>query len=260
MRKFLATLSLLTLIPLSSAAWSYLGHATVVKLAEKHLTEKTRKNLAAYFNYDLADDAVWMDKHRHDEDIAVTDKWHVFHAFESGLYDPNPRMVTGDCVRALHFVDANLRNYKELSDSAVVMNVRMLIHFVGDLHCPSHAYFQGKRNFWACRLEPYWSEGTFHGFYDHSPEFVYKDKTPEDVAEILDYNLGRTELSAASKGSFEEWASERAAADKFIYELNAPGTHALDQQTLWKSVPLINDSMTKAGCRLAFLLNKYFGK
>ena len=259
MKKILITLLMASLMSVTAAAWGKLGHATIVKIAENHLTKKARENIDRYFAYDLADDASWMDRHRNDEGLEFTTYWHVYPVMESGHYDPSPRMKYGDCIRALHYCDANLRIYKELPDSAVVMSVRMLIHFVGDMHCPSHAYFLGKRNFWNCSLDTLW-QGTFHGFYDRLPMFIYQDKTPEQVAEILDYNTRNSDLVKAAEGSFEDWAYERAKADMLIYELNEPGTEELDPETVWKSSALANEAMRLAGLRLASLLNRYFGK
>lgn len=259
MKRIIIALAMLLVMSLSAAAWGNLGHSTVIKIAERHLTRKAKENIAKYFDYDIVEDASWMDRHRNDDNIDFTTYWHVYPVMESGHYDPNPRMKNGDCIRALHLCDANLSNYTELTDSAVVMNVRMLIHFVGDMHCPSHAYFPGKRNFWECRLDTLW-QGTFHGFYDRSPMFIYADRTPVEIAEMLDSNASVFAVANVSKGTFEDWAYERAQADRVIYEINPPGTYDLDPATVWKSSSLVNESLRLAGYRLAFLLNKYFDK
>ena len=52
----------------SAFAWGRLGHETVIKIAERHLTEKTKANIAKYMPYDLKAAAVWMDRHRRDDE------------------------------------------------------------------------------------------------------------------------------------------------------------------------------------------------
>ena len=52
--------------------WGTIGHKVVIAIAQRHLTEKTKANIAKYIDYDLKKDAVWMDKHRNDEPIAYT--------------------------------------------------------------------------------------------------------------------------------------------------------------------------------------------
>ena len=113
--------------------WGTVGHKVVIAIAQRHLTEKTKANIAKYIDYDLKKDAVWMDKHRNDEPIAYTTHYHVFAADKNLRYDPNYRLAEGgDVVYALAISEYNLaeQNYKQLTDSAVVFNLRMIIHFM----------------------------------------------------------------------------------------------------------------------------------
>ena len=121
MKKLFAIIVLAACACFYSAAWGVLGHKTVIAVAERHLTQKTKANIAKYFDYDLKKDAVWMDHHRRDPEIAYTTAWHVYNVDSLHRYDPNPRLKTGDAIHALEIVDYNLGHYKELSDSAVVM-------------------------------------------------------------------------------------------------------------------------------------------
>ena len=151
MKKLFVIVLLAAAASLNAAAWGALGHKVVIAVAQRHLTDKTKANIAQYFDYDLKQDAVWMDLHRKDKEIDYTTAWHVFNVDDQHRYDPNPRLAKGDCIQALEIAGYNLEHYKELTDSAVVMNVRMLIHFAGDMHCPTHSYFPGPRCFWPWR-------------------------------------------------------------------------------------------------------------
>ena len=133
--------------------WGGVGHRVIVEIAQRNLTEKAKENISKYMNYDLKKEAVWMDTHRKDEPIAYTTAWHVYNVDATDTYDPNPRLYKGDCVHGVKVADYNLRRYTELSDSAVVMNLRMILHFVGDMHCPTHSYVPGPRCFWPCTLK-----------------------------------------------------------------------------------------------------------
>lgn len=135
--------------------WGTIGHKVVIAIAQRHLTEKTKANIAKYIDYDLKKDAVWMDKHRNDEPIAYTTHYHVFAADKNLRYDPNYRLAEGgDVVYALAISEYNLaeQNYKQLTDSAVVFNLRMIIHFMGDMHCPVHTHIDGVKTIWKCKL------------------------------------------------------------------------------------------------------------
>lgn len=44
-------------------------------------------------------------------------------------------------MRQLTRAIERLRNYRELSDSTVNVNLKYVIHLVGEMHCPGHIYF-----------------------------------------------------------------------------------------------------------------------
>ena len=86
-----------------------MGHEIVIAVAQRHLTERTKANIAKYIGYDLKKDAVWMDEHRRDEPIAYTTHYHVFACDKSLRYDPNYRLAEGgDVVYALALSEYNL--------------------------------------------------------------------------------------------------------------------------------------------------------
>jgi len=258
MKKLFAIIILAACACFYSAAWGVLGHKTVIAIAERHLTQKTKANIAKYFDYDLKKDAVWMDHHRRDPEIAYTTAWHVYNVDSLHRYDPNPRLSKGDCIQALEIACYNLEHYKDLTDSAVVMNVRMLIHFVGDMHCPVHAYFPGPRAFWPCRLNGEEIK-SFHNLYDAMPNRLWPDADPDDLAAQLD-NCGACRRHRIAKGSLIDWAKSCGDRCAAIYDINPFLTKDLDPDTVEKSREIVSLQLRDAGYRLARLLNELFGK
>ncbi len=258
MKKIILTMFAALLCSFGASAWGKLGHETVIAVAQHYLSNKTKENIAQYFDYNLQKDAVWMDEHRRDKEIAYTTAWHVYAVDSKHNYDPNPRLKTGDAIHALQIVDYNLRHYKELSDSAVVMNVRMLIHFVGDMHCPVHSYFPGFKNNW-----PFSWNGqdyhSFHSFYDAMPTLLWKDMNADQIASLID-DCGACKRRKIAKGTPVDWAKATADRVAYIYEINAPRAKVLDPDTVEKSRDIVTLQLRDAGYRLARLLNFYFGK
>ncbi|MBQ9137735.1 MAG: S1/P1 nuclease [Alistipes sp.] len=256
MRRFL-TLVTAAMLCIEAFGWGGVGHRVIVEIAQRNLTEKAKENIAKYMNYDLKKEAVWMDTHRNDEPIGYTTSWHVYNVDEQSIYDPNPRLYKGDCVHALKIADYNLRQYERLTDSAVVMNLRMVLHFVGDLHCPTHSYVPGPRCFWPCTLNG--KEYKFHGVYDKMPQLLHPGKKDNDIAAELD-TWKKCARKKLTKGNFNDWASEIGERNKVIYEWNPHLTPVLRDDTVELSRDLVNEQMQRAGYRLAYLLNLYFGK
>lgn len=258
MKKIFSIVTIALLCAQTAFGWGGVGHRVIVEIAQRNLTEKAKENISKYMNYDLKKEAVWMDIHRHDEPIAYTTSWHVYNVNERDVYDPNPRLYKGDCVHALKVADYNLRQYKELTDSAVVFNLRMVLHFVGDLHCPTHSYVPGPRCFWPCELNGK-AQKSFHGVYDKMPALVHKGKSDNEIAAELD-TWKKSAIKKVTKGDFNAWASEIGARNKVIYQWNPHNTPVLRDDTVELSRNLVNEQMARAGYRLAYLLNLYFGK
>ena len=257
MKRFL-TFVTAAILCLQAFGWGGVGHRVIVEIAQRNLTEKAKANIAKYMDYDLKKEAVWMDIHRHDEPIAYTTAWHVYNVDEDSVYDPNPRLYKGDCVHALKIADYNLRQYERLTDSAVIFNLRMVLHFVGDLHCPTHSYVPGPRCFWKCKLNGK-DQDSFHGVYDKMTGWLHKDKSDEQIAAELD-TWKKGAIKKLTKGNFNDWASEIGGRNKIIYEWNPHNKVVLDDNTIELSRDLVNDQMTRAGYRMAYLLNLYFDK
>ena len=242
----------------SASAWGVFGHDIIVEIAKRHLSEKTKANIAKYMPYDITTESSWMDYHRHDKGIEYTTSWHVYNVDERYEYDMNPRLYKGDAILAMKVSDFNLAKYRELSDSAVVMNLRFVLHFTGDIHCPTHSYVPGPRCFWKCELngKPLKS---FHSLYDYITNDLYKGMTAAEVAAKLD-NSTKCERKRICRGDFHDWAHDIGKRNAVIYEWNPHNTKELRPDTIELSRELVDLQLRYAGYRLAYLLNRYFDK
>lgn len=263
MKKISFILFILVTSLLEMSAWSRLGHEVAVAVAQRHLTEKTKENIARYVDYDLKNDAVWMDEHRRDKNIAFTTHWHTLCIDKYFKYDPNmhhSKLDNGDAIRAYRVCEGTLRDkrYEHMTDSAVVMALRILIHCVPDMHCPTHTVFEGKKD-----GKNYVLEGeaikSFHSVYDKMPSFIWGDKPAGEIAALID-NASKKERKKIVSGDVYEWVEEIAKRNIEIYTWNPAGVEQLNPDTVELSTELVNRQMRDAGYRLAYLLNLYFGK
>ncbi len=258
MKKYFALIALLAL-SLPSFGWGGFGHQVVVALAQRHLTEEAKENIAKIMPYDLKQDASWMDAHRNDPGIAYTTNWHTYGAnLETHEYDPSARWGKGDVIHAIDMAVYNLERKEHQTEEINLMSLRMLIHFVGDMHCPVHCGFVGFRS---PVMTGYMGTKSFHAFYDSIPAIIYKGQTPDQVAEFLDtYSKGR--IKKTGKGCPVSWAKECADNSCLIYEINpAQGKKEItpNPDTVDLSREMIDTQLRNAGYRLAVLLNRLFG-
>lgn len=255
--KFLIAAAMSALVCLPVSAWSKFGHEVTIKVAERHLTPKAKEIIAKYMPYDLATDAVWMDEHRNDKEIAYTTRWHAFYADSNNVYTPNPVLKKGDVMNALTIADWNLRHYKTLSDSAVLMNLRFILHFVGDLHCPTHVMHLAHLT----KKYPVMWNGKkykhFHTVYDKLPHIIYVKKPADEIAAVVD-NVSKGKAKKIAQGTFYDWAAQTARDCEIIYEWNPVGITEVNPKTQELSTDLVNQQLRYGGYRLARLLNEYF--
>lgn len=257
MKKLFAVIIAIAIVGIESAsAWGKLGHDVIVEVAKRHLTENTKRNIAKYMPYDITSESVYMDIHRNDKEIGYTTAWHVYNVDENGEYDMNPRLYKGDAILAMKVVDHNFNKLDRLTDSAVVMNLRCLLHFAGDMHCPTHSYVPGPRCHWPCELNGK-KHKSFHGVYDYMPVMLHPNKSCVDIAAEID-TASKGEIKKIQKGDLDEWVKDIGTRNAIIYKWNPHNTPVLNENTVELSRDLVNLEMRNAGYRLAHLLNRYF--
>ena len=241
-------------------AWDNLGHEVVIAVAQRHLTPKAKENIAKYISYDLKKDASWMDYHRHDDQISFTHNWHTCYFDDNLHYNPYylRKTGTGDVIRSLYLVESALdkNRYKYLTKEWVVFSLRMVLHFVGDMHCPTHCHHNFSSAKWDCTLNG--KEYTFHAVYDLLPDMVWGNMSPDEIAAQID-NASRKEYSKIVSGDLIDWANDAVKDNVMVYRWNQPNSPVLREDTVEISKDLVNMQMRNAGYRLAYLLNKYFG-
>ena len=265
MRRLFIALVAIALIGIESAsAWGKLGHSTVVEIAKRHLTEKTKENLAKYMPYDIVKDASWMDANRGKKSkYRFSNSWHSYYYDSKFRHDPNVpnKVANGDTMRALDLAERNLSIYKELSDSAVIYNIRIILHMVGDMHCPSHCKLIGGRDDKGKVYIKGEEIKSFHRLYDSMVSRIYgKNKKPAELAAELD-TYSKAKRKKICKGDHHDWAKECMRNTNVIHQWNPNnGSGEVLDDTVERSKDLIDMQLRLAGYRLAHLLNKYFGK
>lgn len=277
MKKFLLSLALMAtasaaFAPSADAWWDF-GHKTITELAQRHLNPKTASRIESILGNTITTDASWFDDHRKDPGLEYAFQWHNFIVDDkTGDLDPNWGFDGNNAIFGLFHIENLLKNFDNLDLENQKLVIRMVIHFMGDAHCPAHCWFNKYGlhvQRWNVRVPGYqFSEKTgdvinFHGFYDRMPEFNHPGKTPSELAEILDI-AKKGEIRKIQKGTPFDWCHEMMKDCKFIYELNPPKepydkTVVIETttKTIDLSKSLSDKCLRKGGYRLAWWLNQY---
>ena len=274
MKKQLCLIALFLVTAISTWGWGRLGHATVARIAEQHLTKKAKKEIAKILNnesivlYASYPDEEKTSKHMlYDFGVDFTDGSKrvntLPHTFESDMnfkpfrgFNDNGRYVN-NCIYFIETYADNLKNNKNLSQKEKFIQLVSIVHFVGDMHCPEHVRYNPedmtigkypiKYNGVDTRYHTYWDELFLTSRFPFSFSdiaYLVDVYTPEQYKEIV-------------KGDPYDWGADVAKCAYPIHKIKE-GDTLTRNWILHTATPLLKSQLAKAGCRLAELLNRIF--
>lgn len=241
--------------------WGREGHETLAKIAERNLTKKA-KNASKNTSGDTPSSITpsgWTNTAR-PPNTPSPDGWHTA-PVDAGLRYAdellNPKR--GNAVYGLELAVENLKNYRSLTDSAVAVNLKYVIHLVGDMHCPAHIKYTTHDMKYDVLFEDKYHKP--HKFYVHSVwdnEIITTTRiwSVSEWADELD-RVSKAERQAIAAGTPRDWLHDAAVCCEVQFEWAEPDQQ-LGQDFLNKALPLVESQIQKAGYRLARILNDLF--
>ena len=256
----LVFLLLVGYLPFVSLAWGVEGHRIVGQIAESYLTVNAKKEINKILGTEtIAMVSNWGDFVKSDPSYNYLYHWHYLD-LKSGLTIGEVQSfldkdTTADAYTKIHFLVAELKN-KKLSKEKKVIYLKLLIHFVGDIHQPLHAGME--ENLGGNKIKVMW-------FNDSKNLHVIWDSEL-----ILFQQLSYTEYtSAINHTSYEQrkrWQKEPISdwviqsyqlAQKICDEITQPNQR-LEYKYNFNYVSILNQQLLKGGVHLAGLLNDIF--
>ncbi len=237
-------------------AWGPKGHDVVAYIAECHLTPRTARAVDRVLKgHSPVYVANWMDNASHTPEYAHTKTWHYKNIDPGHTLESMPREPKGDILTALHALVEGLKS-RELSAEEEEVALRMLIHLMGDLHCPMHA---GRLSDLGGNRHPvryFGKSSNLHSVWDSSlVESAHRWGYTEWQREID--RLSRSEAGQEAERSLEEWFLETHALCSEIYSSTPEGAN-LSYDDVARYAPLIERQLLRGGLRLARLLNEIY--
>lgn len=240
----------------SVSAWGQKGHDVTAYIAECHLTPKAAKKVyKALDGHSPVYYANWLDNASHTPEYAYSKTWHYLNIDEGKTLDTMPKNPNGDVLRTVETLVEELKN-GGLSDEEETLKLKMLIHLVGDMHCPMHA---GRLSDLGGNRRPVmmFSNATnLHSVWDSSlPEAAHRWSYTEWQQQID--RLDREEAAAVQAGTPRDWMLETYAICTEIYDFTPEGTK-ISYDYIAKYAPVIEQQFLRGGLRLARLLNEIY--
>lgn len=239
-------------------AWGQKGHDVTASIAECRLTpeaaERIDKVLGGHSPVYYAN---WLDHASHTPEYAYTKTWHYLNVDEGKTRATMAENPDGDILRALSLLISELRE-GGLSPEREAQDLKMLIHLVGDLHCPMHA---GRLSDLGGNRRPVTFFGrpdNLHSVWDTGlPEAAHKWSYTE-WREQLD-RLTDDEAMLVQAGEPADWFDETHAICSGIYDATPEGTK-ISYDYVAEYAPVVEQQLLRGGLRLARLLNEIYGR
>ncbi len=259
MRKTIFTTFLFMVLSLGYATeydWGQNGHRATGEIASKHLSPKAKKEIARILKgMSLARVSTYADEIKSDPRFKEFGPWHYVNMIPGETeYNPATANPDGDLLRAMQKCKQVLKD-KNATAEDKEFYLKMLVHFVGDLHQPLHTG-RGEDKGGNDIQVRWYNDGTnLHSLWDTQMIESYNMSYTELAANANEYSKKEMEIIRA--GDFEVWMYESKELSKQIYASAEVG-EKLGYKYMYEWFPVVMEQLQKGGIRLAKVLNEIY--
>ena len=242
---------------LSAFSWGQKGHDTVAFIAEQHLTPTTLKSVEKLLDgKSIVYYANWMDNASHTPEYAYSKTWHYKNVDPDETFENAPLLKEGDVVRAIR-EQALILNDTTRSDEERALALKMVVHFVGDIHQPMHIGRRNDRGGNQWNVKYFRSPSNLHSVWDSKlVESAHKWSYTEWQQQI-DRASEEQQFEIIKDGTPEKWGKECHEIHTQIYATTPQDTN-IEYTYIANWTPVIEQQFLRGGLRLADLLNSIF--
>ena len=267
MKKMTIILTVLLLLDFTAAyGWGSKGHDVVAAIAEQHLTPKAKRKINKLLDgKSIVYYSSWMDNIQNspywENGYNKTKTWHYANVDEGYTYQTMTKNPDGDVVKGLEMLTKEMtENYEHLTDSMKVDYLKMIVHMVGDLHCPMHAGRLSDRGGNGTKVKWFGQNTNLHSIFDSKIVESARTWSYTEWRDNLD-RKDRKHRKSIMSGTYEEWfmktVEEAAGLYEYVENLGEDVPN-LSYQFVYDFSPLLEEQLLNGGYRLAYVLNNIF--
>ncbi|PKQ46301.1 S1/P1 nuclease [Confluentibacter flavum] len=235
--------------------WGATGHRTVGEIASHYLTSKTKRKIRKLLNkQSLGLVSTHADEIKSDKRYDKFSTWHYINMPMEADYDVSKQHPEGDLVSAIAFCKSVILD-KNASDDDKAFYLKLLIHFIGDLHQPLHVALEEDRGGNDFKLQWFYNDTNLHSVWDSKMIDDYGMGYLE-LANNEDY-LTKDDIQELQKGTVIDWVNDTHKLTRDVYANVKPGDN-LRYEYSYKYMNVARKQIQIAGVRLAKILNELF--
>lgn len=236
--------------------WGQVGHRATGYIAAEHLTENAAEQVARVLNGNsLAEVSTWMDEVRSDPNFRFMAPWHYCTIPEGKTYEEAGTPDEGDILWAIDKMVTELKS-GTLSTEQEAINLKVLVHLVGDLHQPLHVGNGTDRGGNDVRLQWFGDNSNLHRVWD-SEMIDSRQHTGRELADFSDDQLTQELIEEWQSTNWLDWAYESQALLPEVYNFEG---ERLSYEYMFKNFETVEIRVLQAGVRLAGLLNEIYAE
>jgi hypothetical protein len=235
--------------------WGKTGHRVVGEIAEKYLSKKAGKEISRLLNgHSLALVANHGDDIKSDRQYDSFGPWHYVNFPFGEKYENHPKSEDGDIIEGIEKCISILKNDKS-SREEKAFYLKMLVHFMGDLHQPLHIGLEEDKGGNDFQVRWFGDGTNLHTVWDSKMIDSY-DMSYTELAANTEV-LSKEEIEAIAEGSVSDWMYDSRALCENIYKNTEVGGK-LGYNYMYENMDSLRKQLQKGGIRLAEILNEIF--
>jgi hypothetical protein len=262
--KFLKKLALILAIsylPLQSMAWGTQGHRIAGQIADSYLSPKARKAIEAILgNESIAMTSNWADYIKSDPAYNYLYNWHFIDLDKPYTYpDLQAYLDKDNAVDAytkLQFLIGELKK-KDLDKEKKLLDLRMLIHIIEDIHQPLHTGHTDDKGGNDIKVTWFNNNTNLHSVWD-SQLIDFQQLSYTEYTKAINHSTA-AQRAEWQKAPISQWLFESNQIAEKLYSETKTGDTLNAYKYNFSHIGTVNEQLLKAGVRLAGVLNAIFG-
>jgi hypothetical protein len=240
----------------NSMVWGKTGHRVTGHVAEHHLSRKAKRAISELLEgHSLAFVSTYADEIKSDRSYSKFSPWHYVNYPLDSTYEAAEKSEFGDIVQGTETCIAVLKDPNSTREDKIFY-LKMLVHFIGDLHQPMHVGRSEDRGGNDIQLQ-WFNQGTnLHRVWDSNLIDSY-GMSYEELGNELIRSYKRSQVKALMQGQVLDWVEETHQITKVVYGSVKKG-EKLRYEYSYQFNATVFDQLHKGGVRLAYLLNQIF--
>ncbi len=236
--------------------WGQTGHRTTGEIATAHLTKRTKRAINKLLNgQSLAFVSTFGDEIKSDRSFRKYSAWHYVNFPFDKKYGEEKPSERGDLVQGIEHCIKILED-KSASKEDKIFYLKMLVHFMGDLHQPLHVGKGEDKGGNDIQVRWFNKGSNLHRVWDS--EMI--DSYGMSYTELANNRavLSKEQINSIEQGSIVDWIHESRTLAKKVYSSASIG-EKLSYRYSFDHLTTVRSQLQKGGIRLAKILNDIFG-